>query len=535
MRIVNFIVALLYLPQILFSVEPLTRPNIIVLMTDQERHPMHWPSGWVKTNLPSQERLMKHGLAYQRAYTSSSMCSPSRAALLTSQYSTINHVEVTLATSSASPTLPSKDVLENLASLIQAKTDYEVVWKGKWHLSYAVDGLENWSQKDIAKMEKVYGPVEWNPPDSGNADHSTYLRDKKFALSTLGGGYANNDTRYVRGMVSSDKGQVSGWGETVLAYLQKVGTQNKKTRKPFCLFISLVNPHDVWVSPIGWKEGGYHLEDYENMGIDLPSNFNDSLKTKPSVQLKARTILNRIAPFKDRQQELDYVNFYAYLHTLADKEIMAILDELEKYDLLKNTIIIRTADHGELGLSHGMREKAYTVYEEEIHIPLIISNPTLYPSPKITSAFYSHLDLIPTISDLIGFSYDHADFQGISQKPVILGQADSVRDAAVFAYDDVYLLPKDTPSSHIRSIRYDNWTYAVYYSPNGTDFEYELYDLDKDPGQLNNLLWGKEAPPHYQLANQLHEKLTEHLRKEEGLPKGMYWPSQPFQTSGKKK
>ena len=111
---------------------------------------------------------------------------------------------------------------------------------------------------------------------------------------------------------------------------------------------------------------------------------------------------------------------------------------------------------------------------------------------------------------------------------MILGEAKSVRDSAVFAYDDVYLLPEDTPSSHIRCIRYEDWTYAVYFSPNGTGFEYELYDLNSDPGQLNNLLYGKVTTQNAQLANRLHEKLTERLRNEEGLPKGMYWPSKPY-------
>jgi len=402
----KWILFLLCLPLSLFAAmkerPALKRPNIIVLLTDQERHPMHWPDGWVERNLPSQGRLMKHGLAFKRAYTATSMCSPSRALILSSQYSTVNQVSKTLASSSYSNVFPSKKVLRNLAALIQKSTDYDVVWKGKWHLSYAVDGLERWSKKDIGKMKKTYGPLEWNPPDAGNADHNTYIRDREFALSTLGGGYADNDARYVRGR----GGNVKGWGESILDYLDNVGD------RPFCLFISLVNPHDVWVSPIGWDLAGYKLKDFENMGISLPDNFNDSLKTKPSIQLKARTKLNQIAPFKNRKEQLDYVNFYAYLTALVDKEIVAILDSLEKNDLIENTIIIRSADHGELGLSHGMREKAYTAYEEEIHIPLIISNPILYPNPLKTDAFYSHLDLIPTISELIGFPYDKRAFQG---------------------------------------------------------------------------------------------------------------------------
>jgi choline-sulfatase len=111
-----------------------------------------------------------------------------------------------------------------------------------------------------------------------------------------------------------------------------------------------------------------------------------------------------------------------------------------------------------------------------------------------------------------------------------MGEKDSVRDSIVFAYDDVYLLSDEVPSSHIRCIRYKNWTYAVYFSLNGTGFQYELYDLQNDPGELNNLLFGREASKYYHIGNILHEKLTQKLRKEEGLPKGMPWPSQPFKS-----
>ena len=119
------LISIFALPVMLFSAESeLKRPNVIVLMTDQERHPMHWPDGWVEAHLPSMARLKKHGLTFERAYTASSMCSPSRATLLTSQFSTVTHVPLTLADASPSPTLPSKDVLTNLASLVQKKTHY---------------------------------------------------------------------------------------------------------------------------------------------------------------------------------------------------------------------------------------------------------------------------------------------------------------------------------------------------------------------------------------------------------------------------
>ena len=98
----------------------------------------------------------------------------------------------------------------------------------------------------------------------------------------------------------------------------------------------------------------------------------------------------------------DYVNFYAYLHKVVDQRIMTILDTLDAHGLTERTIVFRLADHGELGLSHGMREKSYSAYEEMIHIPLVVSNPLLFPEPRETQAFYSHLDLLPTLAELAG-------------------------------------------------------------------------------------------------------------------------------------
>ena len=87
------------------------------------------------------------------------------------------------------------------------------------------------------------------------------------------------------------------------------------------------------------------------------------------------------------------------------KHVMTVLDTLEETALIDKAIILRLADHGEGDLSHGMRKKAHTVYEEMIHIPLIVHNPKLYPEPRETDAFYDHLDdLLPTILDLAGVS-----------------------------------------------------------------------------------------------------------------------------------
>ena len=79
----------------------------------------------------------------------------------------------------------------------------------------------------------------------------------------------------------------------------------------------------------------------------MPSNNTDDLSTKPGIQKMARDGFNKAAPLDGEQACSDYVNFYAYLHTVVDKHITAILDTLEETQLMGDTIIIRLADHGE--------------------------------------------------------------------------------------------------------------------------------------------------------------------------------------------
>lgn len=503
------------------------RPNIIVILTDQERYPTHWPSGWAEKNLIANERLKKNGIFFKKAYTAASECTPSRAVLATSEHYPINKVPSTPSKTG----LPSTDELMDIGGLLKKHTDYEVVWKGKWHLTPPLDGGYNWTEKDIANIQEKYDLYGWTPPDAGNAilEFEKNVGGTFFdGLSTLGGGYANNDLRYLYGSSKTKPKETSGWGDGILDYLKKVSTTDVKDRKPFCLFISLVNPHDVWVYPTVWEKAGYKAQDFADMGIDLPDNYADDLSTKPSVQLKAREAYNKQSPLKDSEAEKEYVNFYAYLNIKADEHIVKILDTLNATGLTEDTIIIRTADHGELGLSHGMREKAYTVYEEMIHIPLIISNPKLFPKPRITDALYCHLDLLPTIAELAGVP-DFAQYgKGVSIVPVLNNSAGSVQDSILFTYDDNFFLPEDVPGGHIRAIRQGDLVYAVYYSENGSNFEYEMYNLKDDPGQLHNLLYNNVSQEIAVQANKLHHNLKEKIDQSAALPVGFPWPVKPF-------
>jgi arylsulfatase A-like enzyme len=166
--------------------------------------------------------------------------------MLTGRFAPVNRVTQTFLW----PGLPHQDRQPNIASLLKETAGYEVFWKGKWHLSYAANaapgnGGEDWGPADIAAMEKNWGWAGWNPPDAGNAiqEWQGTPFGKFDGLRTLGGGRPDNDGRFVNGPDPSDRGQTAGvGGESVVEFLKN---RARKLDKPFCMFVSLVNPHDT--------------------------------------------------------------------------------------------------------------------------------------------------------------------------------------------------------------------------------------------------------------------------------------------------
>ena len=225
-------------------------PNIVVIMTDQERHHMHWPAGWAEQNLPSLQRLKRNGLYFQRAYTAACECSPSRGVIQTGRFAPINRVP---STAVLWPGLIYQNCQPTIATLLKEHAGYDVVWKGKWHLSYASNaapgnGGEDWGPADIKVMEANWGWSGWNPPDASTAIQQA--QGTPFGVfngnDTAGGGNPNNDGRYVSGTVNATPGQIPGvGGESVVEFLQG----RKGSSNPFCLFVSLVNPHDIGAYP----------------------------------------------------------------------------------------------------------------------------------------------------------------------------------------------------------------------------------------------------------------------------------------------
>jgi choline-sulfatase len=434
------------------------KPNILIIITDQQRALQHWPADWIAKNLPAMQRLVSNGMSFKNAFSSACECSPSRASFVTSTYDNTNKIRTTGPNQNL-PLPPAQGPLPNLATVLAA-AGYQVVWKGKWHL-YQV--------ANTPKTDSLvpYGFSCWNPPDAGITLDTTLLGGGTPGTSAQNG----NDARYV-----------SGPGGAI-DFLQAYDGSS-----PFCLIVSLVNPHDVHVYTQDWASVGFPATIPE-MGVGLPDNADDPLTEKPRAQALFRDQFDLARPIGPAEgtSRAGYVNFYAWLHTLVDEQIGALLDVLDEQNLTNSTVIVRMGDHGEMGMSHGLREKMYVAYDEAIHVPFIVANPLAFPEPVETEALASLLDLVPTLASIAGAQVP-AGLAGKDLTPVLRDPARSVQEGVLYSYDDSAGVTG--VATQIRALRKRDWMYSVYFLAGSSSIplEFELYDLRQDPGQMVNLL-----------------------------------------------
>jgi len=469
--------------------------NVIVFVTDQDRAIQHFPRNWAQTNLPGLTRLRNHGLTFENAFCNACMCSPSRATLMTGYFPAQHGVKYTLEDDMPGdqyPQVPLPLDFKNIASVATA-AGYTVVYKGKWHLSKPAGA--QFAPSDLT----TYGFQRWNPPDGGgNQD-----------IDQQGGGIFDADGRFMK-----SAGDVAAGAEGVLPYLTSVAPH----QQPFLMIVSLVNPHDVLLYPKNYLDGGYD-DSWLEGDIELPATVDEDLSTKPTIQAQFLRIFNLSGRLTTRQMKRAYINFYGNLMKASDAYVVDILNLLTKQGLLDKTLVIRTADHGEMGMAHGgMRQKNFNVYEETLRVPLVYSNPKLWTRPQTSQAMVSHVDFLPTLASLIGApSSARTSWAGVDYSDHILKKsAPPPQDHVVFTYDDFQAGQKSgpyvPPPQHIVSLREQRWKFAQYYDANGkVPSQYEMYDLKSDPLERRNLAHSshRRTPAQQKQYVRLQRKLSQ--------------------------
>jgi choline-sulfatase len=459
--------------------------NVVMFITDQDRAIQHFPPDWAERNLHGATRLARHGVTFNNAFTNSCMCSPARSTLMTGYFPAQHGVKYTLETNMDNPVKYDQVELPldfaNIATVMSA-AGYEVVYKGKWHLSKYLPPRQDWAPIDVEK----YGFSRWNPPDAGANQ----------TVPEAGGGTVDNDGRFMTDTAAESY-------EGVLEYIHTAA----RRQQPFFLIVSLVNPHDVLFYPgENFEAAGY--EDAWLLGdIQPPETVNEDLKTKPVVQREFLAAFNQMGPpLTGEEMERAYLNFYGNLMKASDAYLVDVLRALDETGLRDDTVVIRTADHGEMGLAHGgLRQKNFNFYEESLRVPLIFSNERLYPHRLQSDALVSHVDFLPTLASLFGApERARAPWQGVDYSRNVLDpeRTPAPQDYVVFTWDDWQAgQPKGPylpPPNHIVSIREERYKLARYYDVNGeVPDQWEMYDLQHDPLEKWNIAWhGHERTEH---------------------------------------
>jgi len=431
-------------------------PNILFFCTDQQRvdDMSCFGNHYVKT--PGADALAVRGVRFTRSYCAFPLCSPSRATHLTSRMA---H-EVGVNTNGR----PLPADIPSLGPLFK-EAGYRTAFTGKWHL-----------------------PNTWPTPDSDEVRGFEVLA-RKTADGAAGAGKNFRKGRQAETGAEDEDSSAGGPGSAndPLSMSAAIEFIKEDHQQPFLLFVSYLNPHDI----CGFHETSpqtLHLPIDPSVLPPAPTNLDAPDLGPPKgsgqapVSAKKQNSELHWSELTWRQQLYHYYDLTAEVDGLIAK----VLEALRVAGLDKNTLILYTADHGEMAGSH-RRIRKMSLYEEAMKVPFIVAGPGIPSGVTDDTHLVSGLDVLPTLLDFAGIA-PPSDARGMSVKPLLDNPKAPWREA-------VFAALSETAG---RMVRTEKHKYNVY---NGN--VEELFDLEADPGEKKSLV---EDPSKAQVLEQ-HRKL----------------------------
>ncbi|MGC4939514.1 sulfatase family protein [Kribbella sp. DT2] len=465
----------------------MTRPNVLLLCTDQQRFSALGASGNDEVDTPNLDRLAAQGVLFEQCYVQNPVCAPSRASLMTGRYV---HAHGLWANGVG---LPAE---ERLFSRDLADAGYDCGLVGKFHLSSCFGGREEQRQDDGFRVYRwAHDPY----PGSSENQYHRWLRtvrpDLFEADSPVDFDSLPTDVHYSRWI-----------GNQTVAFL----TQDRLTRdrhdgEPFFFVANFFDPHHGFGAP---EE---YLERYRERDLSTPVTRDGELTTKPPIQTEAshHSYAGKARGYtsysEDELQEVKAA-YYAMV-TLVDDEVGRILAALDETGLADDTLVVFTSDHGEMLGDHQLMLKGPMMYEQAVRVPLLMRWPNGgLPAGTRCNDLVQWIDLSSTILAATG-TPAQPRHQGMDLLPLARGTGQG-RGWALSEYRNSGQ-PYD-PAVHLTMLRRDQWKLVIQHGDptSGTARTGELYDLHKDPTELDNL-WA--SPDHQQVRTELQEFLLDVL------------------------
>ena len=420
------------------------RPNVLVILTDD----MRWDAigavqrdegqralfPWFET--PHLDRLVREGCRFKAAFVTTSLCSPSRASLISGRYAHRHGVRNNFTDYPAAlPGYPRR----------LQEAGYETAYIGKWHMGEDDDaarpGFDFWMSH---KGQGAYHDNEFN--------------------------------------VDGTRRVIPGYYTTVVtdAALEWL---DRPHPAPWLLVVGHKAPHG---GPIVPEDRYEHA--FDRLPVVEPANAGSyrAADGKPAwLERSFPTWHGLGGPLYGRKEYGAFVRAYLGCIASVDDSVGRIVERLEASGRLDDTIVVFTSDNGFALGEHGRVDKR-TAYEESLRIPLLVRYPPLARPGTVVSNLVTSLDLAPSIIDLVG-AKPLRNIQGASWKPLLSGKRTRWRDAFLYEYNFEKQFPY-TPN--VRALRTEGWKYIRYPHGDGSHdrFTAELYDLIRDPLEQHNLI-----------------------------------------------
>ncbi len=463
------------------------RPNILFIYSDDHAAPAvsayhGFLSGVAKT--PHIDRIANEGMLFENCFCTNSICTPSRACVLTGKYSNKNSIL----------TLDDRfDGSQQTFPKLLRKAGYYTGLIGKWHLKSQPTGFDYYN---VLPDQGVY----FNP----------FMCESTMPWWNKEGKHPWDNLEAIERGENKNVKQYKGYVTDVITDLGMNFLKNRPMDKPFCLMLQHKATHDMW------EYDKKHAHLYEDIDIPEPTTFFDDYKNrgqaiKRSTQKMdiARVLLNhetqsgqfdgldkklgKLPPRERKKQAYQYF-IKAYLRCVAslDENIGRVLDFLDKTGLTKNTIVIYTSDQGVFLGEHGLFDKRF-MYEESLRMPFLVRYPKEIKPHSVNKDIVLNIDYAETFLDYAGIPIPK-DMQGESLRPLLKGKTSKDRRTAMY-YRYWMNRPHFNDAAHY-GIRTERYKLIFYYGLGlGTAGslnkpappEWEFFDLKKDPNEMRNV------------------------------------------------
>jgi arylsulfatase A-like enzyme len=433
-------------------------PNFIIIYSDDQRRDGLGAYGNEEIKTPALDRLASEAVRFSRAFPVFSLCSPSRAALLTGRYGSANGV---LGLGSA---LNAGE--KTIASYLK-DSGYNTALSGKWH-------------------------IKQTPQQVGFDFYSYFLGNGTYYNRPI-----HDNGRDVKPAIHCDEYCV----DRSIDFLR----QAAQSDKPFFLLHCTQLPH--MNHQMRWDAKPETLAKYTAGEMPVPKNRLDDLSDKPEYLKTVRNLTQaKKYGYPDAEAIQKHTKEYYAVITEMDDALGRLIREIDALGLRENTYIIFMSDNGWMLGDHGLTSKVLP-YRASTDVPLFVLGPGL--RPRVEEHIALNIDIAPTLLDLAGINRP-ANLHGMSLVPVLNGKARGWRKA--FVYEGLGDYGGAKPNLTVIDDRY---RYIVTYDDSTltkVNFR-ELYDVENDPWEMNNLIGKSLSKRVKQTLSEFQALIEEHKHK----------------------